>query len=468
MSYPSDFDALARSLAELVGRGPADWATDPVPAPHALATRDLVVARLRTMTAALTNAPVAQQDDFPARLVATDPGHAFHAALADLPPARHGRRPPSPELLNSPDGAADEPWHRAARACLFLESHTERLGSLPGTAAWAALRGLADLTSAVVTLDEDLAIHRGGPGLDVGRHGALRLAIHELTSRVPATTQPELTPDRPITRPIPVRGIRDIPQATLQLATMIEARGADVTAVEARAAARLLAEGVTVAARALTTSPTPEVAGPENELRAAAGAVQCLYSTPMATLSQPNPSIQYLAGAIIGRIRALDGVLDRLDADPVPRPGEHAAVAAAIRPWLVEAAAVGAAVDGALQSSHRQHRLLAPPEADTRADAAFRWLPAATPAGQHEPRALAASRAARESLVGFPRLAPPAEPAAASALRSAVESRERALAVPALASHPARRTGSRRATERAGSGIGRAPRPRPAAGSPGI
>jgi hypothetical protein len=64
-------------------------------------------------------------------------------------------------------------------------------------------------------------------------------------------------PVRP--RVLPVRTVADLPDATCQLTGLISARGAELTAVEARAVARVLAAGVELPARVLAA---PAITGP--------------------------------------------------------------------------------------------------------------------------------------------------------------------------------------------------------------
>lgn len=449
MTYADEIDGLARALAELVSREPSDWAADPTPSHEAFAVRDIVATRLRTIAAALVHAPAQNQPgEFPARHVAADPGHALHAALADLPRAGADERPVGTDLGTRSANA--NPWQQAAQACLFLEPYTETLRALPGPQAWSALRGVADLAAAVVILDEDLSTHHRATHLDLGRHGALRIAADELRARVaPDGPHPHLA-RRSVQSAVAVRTVAELPWATGRLAAMLDERGPDITAVEVRAAARMLVEGLATAARA-TTGPQG-IVGLDAAMRTAAAAAQRALCEPMATLTQSSPPIRYLAGQITVQVRALGGVLGKFDADPADRTGDRAVVAAAIRPWVAEAAGVAAAVDRGLRASHQQHLLLGHPES-TSSTQPYRWIPAATPEGQAEPRALTASRSMREALAHAARLATEQDSSgaqqqtagdlvASTALPALTEARRPITAAP-LPDHPANRIGRR-------------------------
>ncbi|MGQ0843491.1 MAG: hypothetical protein ACT4QF_05100 [Sporichthyaceae bacterium] len=461
VTFAREYDSLARALADLVGRSSDEWASDPTSARSACAVRDVIATRLTAMAAAVVNAPSRRPADFPVRLVVTDPGHALHAALADLPPALtdHRRRA---DLLFAGPRHEPGPWQRATRACAYLEPYTETLRTLDGPTAWTTLRGIADLSRAVLLLDIALTTHREARHAEPGRHGALRIAADELCACVPAErTQPQI-PLPPPPRPIRVATIGDLPHATQRLAAMLHARGSELTATEVRAASSVLVEGMATTARALAGhKESQELAG---LLVEAMRHAQHLDATPMQTLTMPSAPVRYFAGEIVAQLRAADGILDRLDADSIARPSDRRAVAAALLPWAAEAANVAAAVDAGLRASHERALLLAPsvgPAAST-----YRWMRATALDGKAEVEALAASYATQEATARIAvkltsQREPQAELAASRPATRLAALADRDASGRPLAPHPADWRGSRRAKERAGTTRRHSP-PRPA------
>lgn len=444
MTYATEFDRLARALAEVISRAPNDWDTDLTPRASVFASRDVVVARLRIMTEVLVDAsPARGHRSFLARHVSANPGHALHAALAELPSALSEGRSGADRLLLTEVSHTDTPWRRAAQACLYLEPYTEALRTLPGEQGWAALRQIADAASAVLLIDEDLTIHLGAEHVDVGRHGALRIAIHEVRAHVSDTEAAPTLTLPPSVAPR-VRSIADLPGATRQLSRLLIARGADVTAVEVRSAARVVTEGLDITARAIAGTPGPEARQLAKVLRDAAAQTRALYCTPMATLTPPSMPVRYLAGELSNRLRAVDGLLDRLDADPTSRSADRAEIVNALLPWVGEAGALCATTDRVVNASQKAARLLEPARGTT----TYEWLPAASRTAGSD--SVAASRRATAAAVLAARLADqagapharPQTPTGQSELLSAVDARRR-MAVRSRAEHPAHRLTSR-------------------------
>lgn len=467
MSYADEVELLARSMAQLTARNED---LEQQQGDLVLAARDIVVERLRLLTAALTNAGP-PKDEFPARHVASDPGHALVAALQELPLVAGSDRPSLIDVLGASGSGSLPLWQDAARAATSMEPYTAALRDLPGPTAWGALRDVADLAASVPHLDAGLARWAGADHAalltDPASHGAVRIAAEELRVQVPSAgpgglVLTEATP----ARPIQIHGIGDVPEATRRMSAILDARGADVSAVEVRAVATALAEGFEAAGKVLRAAGDlePRFKDVADSLDRAVPAVRRVYSTPMETLTPASPVVRYLATEVRGQLRGLGELVERIER-MAPGANKDTALKRAAEPalaWAAEAPRAAAAMDNALRASHEAGRLLGPVERIASDTPAYSWVRAATPEDGDEPRALAASRAAREAVTAAaPLLADltartssaqgpdAAERAAAAvaAVSSAVDERGRGSRPSLLPDHPRERVGTRRETE---------------------
>jgi hypothetical protein len=427
-----------------------------------LACRDAVADRLATVLGSVINVgPV--RGDFPARNVANDPVHALHAALRDLPRFSGPDRPPVIEMLDATNEPAAAPWHTAARATLLLQPYLDELRVLPAPAAWHTVHRVAAMASAIPYLDSDLVRRHGISPIDTGSHGAIRFATAEIEARAPTSdAHYDLRPIEPV-QPIPVRALSDLPEATRQLTELIAQRGAAISAAEMRAVARMLSEGLDIAASVVRDAP-----GLDHQRVVLAGAFESaadhlakVFNLPMATLTQPAPAIGYLAGEISRHLRALDRLIEQ--AQDLETPARVAGLARAsekVLDWAAETPATVAALDTALRTAHVSANLFTHPEHESTRELGYHWIRAENPPGATEPRLLAATRAAREALnatrptspelSGRPIHALPEAPGSAdvgfAAIRAAVQARG-AVPVPPLPDHPRTRTGTRQAAD---------------------
>jgi hypothetical protein len=448
---------LAHAVANLVAEDRSGEGASS--AQVAFACRDVVVDRLGGALGAVLNAGPAHHD-FPARHIANDPAHALHAALRDLPRLSGPDRPPVIDALSAA-APPRSPWHVAGRAALLLQPYEEQLRVLPGPAAWQAVHQIAAIAATLPYLDADLAhVHRGLM-VDPGSHGAIRFAVAEIETRAPQDRTPfGIEAPQPF-QAVPIRGLADLPNATRQLGTLIALRGERITAAERRAVARMLTEGLDVTSRALRSSGPHVQADLAASFESAAEHLTKLYTTPLATIGKPAPTIQYLAGEITKHLRALDGVLDR--AEPLAPPERDTAFSRATErglAWASEAPAVTGALESALRAAHGAANLFGHPESEATRELGLTWVRAEAPPRQAVPRVLAAARAGAEAL-GAARPALPTvagrgdaraqtgfeqAEVAVDRVHAAVRARG-ALPSASLPEHPRTRTGSRRVAD---------------------
>jgi hypothetical protein len=449
----------------LIGRDDDARANDVTSREIASAARDIVVDRLAEMVRTIIGERP-QGPEFPARHVATDPAHALHAALRDLP--RLG--PPQSLLaldLLAEVGGADLPlWQSAVQATVRLEPYTDALKTMPEPHAWQAVRDLGALAAALPIIDADLGERHGGVDLDHGGHGAIRAAAAELSSRVPAGPAEQDVTLPAAAQAFPVRSLAELPHATAVLGQLVDRRGEQISALEIRAAARVIAQGTAIAARVLRAGRDELDLQPvANALDDAGSALTHLHATAMATLGEPRSAIRFLAGEISNQLRVLDALLDRVQriSDPAHREEALAGVQGVALRWMQQVPASVAALDDSLRASHHAHRLLArPDEADKHR--ALMWVATATMPGDAEPPALAHTATARRAVtrahelvtarVIDPTVGAPARAAAAVADLQATTARRGPVAPPLLPRHPRIRTGRPRASDVA-SGRGR-------------
>jgi hypothetical protein len=463
MTYAEEIDHLARALTSLVARDAPTRSADETRAEIAFASRDIVVEQLTELTRAVVGVQPGAAD-FPARHVAADPAHALHAALRELPRLSRANGPIALDVLTATGGPELTPWREAVHASVSLESYTEQLHTIPGPQAWRLVRDLGSLAMTVPIIDSDLTERHGRTVIPTGSHGAIRIAVAEMQSRVPTGPNDyDVELDRPV-QVVPLQGVSDLPQATAWLAGLISERGYEISAVEIRSAARVLGQGAEVAARALRLAgeANPGLLPTAARLEDAAEALGHLHATPIATLAEPKALIRYLSGEISAQLRVLDGVLDRVEpkADPDERRAALSRVAELALNWAAQGSAATTALTDSIHSSHAAHRLLGRQEHETNPHEHLVWVAAVAPRGADHPRALTHSTAAREALdqvvaprddrgnrtIGGTATAASVRAAVAlSDLHTAVTNR--VLTPAPLAGHPSVRTGARRATD---------------------
>jgi hypothetical protein len=145
------------------------------------------------------------------------------------------------------------------------------------------------------------------------------------------------------------------------LAALLTRRGSQLTAVEARAVARVLADGADLTRRILTpTSDGGATGQAAAHLTAALPGLQAVRTGQISTLTPPSPAVLTLAGQIGQRIAALTRLVDRLTGS------ETALNASALHPvvaplalWAAQAAAAAQAVHDGLHAAAAAGRLLA-------------------------------------------------------------------------------------------------------------
>ncbi|WP_156869641.1 hypothetical protein [Sporichthya polymorpha] len=398
MSYADDLDNFACALATLIGRDEESHRADRTPPEIALAARDIALTRLRVMCGLITGTGPTLEN-FLARDITTDPAGALYSALADLPLLSERNPPLLVDILTVPSRPGQKEWQELARAALFLEPYSDALPDLPGPFAWKVIGDIGNLATAVPCLDDDLHRHRAGPVVDAGRHGALRIAAAQLES-VRRALGGDLVVSRSSRLVVrPVRTINDLPTANADLAALLRRRSAEISAPEIRAAARVLVEGLDLAARVHSTGGNGAPCDPAvSPVASTAGHLKQLLHTPLATLNDvsPDSTLRVLGGDISRQFRILHRLCDQLDdlADPRSRLEGHAKLRGGLDGWVRDVPAVVAALDHALTAAHRDRRLLGRPSDSGPADARH-WHPVVPGAS---PEVVRAVRRAREDL----------------------------------------------------------------------
>lgn len=413
-------------MARLVGSVAALTAAGPPPAQTlsasecgaVLTARDVLVAELRSLSGALLRlGPDSVRGEL--GLIAASPAHALHLALVGLPPAAGADRMSLIDALAADGGPLTRAWQDAARAAVTLEAYHHALTEKPSAAdAWVAVRDLAEVAAALPHLDADLAAALPA-GTDAARagllepvaHGLVRLAAEQLrgqTADLPSRVVSIVRPQAARVRP--VRTVGQLPTATRHLAALVAGRGAQLTVLEARAVARVLAEGFDLTARVLTAAPSREPTG-----RAAAGhlsgalfSLQQVLHGQLATLTSPAPAVLFLAQQIRERLTVVTALVDQLQSEASPRPAVEGLrrVAATMSRWSLEA--IGAATDlrDGLHAAVTSGQLLMPRQDPPRgADRGYLWVSVPPTTADSQPvlaassHAVAALSVAREPLI---------------------------------------------------------------------
>jgi hypothetical protein len=447
VSYADDLDYFARALATLVGRDERAHRSDQTPPEIALAARDIAVTRLRVMCGLVTGTDPTPET-FLARNITTDPGGALYSALADLPALIGPERPGLVDLLSASPRTGQKEWQELARAALFLEPYSDRLPHLPGPFAWKVVADIGNLAVGLPSLDEDLARHRGVPAVDPGRHGALRLAAAQLES-IGRDVHGDLVavrPAEPAVRPVLTAG--DLASGSADLARLIRHRGADISAPEIRATARILVEGLELAGRIYGELVDPaRRAGLEDPTTRAVAQINRVLLTPLATLNdgRSGVTVRQVSADLSRQLRTLHGLCDRLDASPDPRVRDvgRARLRGGLDTWVHAVPTLVAALDDAVGAAYRDRRLLSR-AAGRATPAGWRWHPLVGDQSGSPPAVVGALRGARQTLygscpgpVGAPGWGAPAV-APLDWPRSVAQS---------LAAHPNQRPGRRRVDE---------------------
>jgi hypothetical protein len=324
-------------------------------------------------------------------------------------------------LTRSPrTGPLTRGWQDAARAAVTLEAYHHALTEkLTATDAWIAVRDVAEVAAALPYLDADLvaALPVGDAAravlLEPAAHGLVRLAAEQLrgqTADLPSWIVNVVRPEQPRVRP--VRTVGELPNATRHLAALVAGRGADLTALEARAVARALTEGVDLTTRVLTAAPNGEPAAAlaaTGQLSGALSGLQQIVHGQLATLTPPEPAVLFLAHQIRERLRVVTRLVDQLQHETSPRSATDGLrrVAATMSQWADEAIIAATDLRDSLHAAATGGRLLMPRE-DLPRGANGRYLWVSVPpktAGTH-PVVAAATHAAAALSAGREQLAP--------------------------------------------------------------
>jgi len=382
MSYDADLARLADTVGRLLASGSTPTAAlrGPEP-PAATACRDAVVVALSGIAASVSRAglPHGTQDRELARAVA-----GLHDALLQLP-----RAAPDPmpfrRALDVAGSTVLTQWQQAARAAVALEPYQDLLRAQH---APAASRDLAALAGALPTLDADLAgllPGRSSTNIDVLLDGAAHERLLVAAARVPGVGAPSepFDVERPLVpRVAHVRNLSDTPAATRHLAALIERRGGELTMLEIRAAARVLADGVELAAALLPQRVA--------ELHSAlAPALTELMHGQVATLTKPPHEVLWLAAQIRqGLVTGLQTHNRLTLTGAEAQPNEMSDV----ERWLSSASYLAQRLHAGLRSLAADGKLLVPRQNPCRSQhAAYLWMPEQPAASPHLP-AIAASQ----------------------------------------------------------------------------
>lgn len=405
MRYADDVARLARAVAALTAAGPPTGILHGAERQAVLVSRDALATELRDLTRVVLGiAPQPSRLDL--ELITVNPARALHAALANLHTVA-GNGTPLTNALAVGGGPLTSSWQRAARGAVALEQYHDVLITIAGEDARAVVRDISEVAAALPYLDADLAaaLPVDDPArdqlLEPTWHGLVRLAAIEVQAQT-ADLPPDAThvqlPERP--RVLPVRTVADLPPATWQLTQLIAARGAELTAVEARAVARVLAAGVELTARVLadpaSTAPGSAVT---RHLSAAVPHLQQVAGRPLATLTPPSPAVLFLAQQLRERLTAVSGLVDHLQHERRPSAprADLARIARPLSRWAAEAVATATQLAACLRTADTTGRLLAPREDTARGrHQNYLWLPTTRGIAGPHPVVLAAGAAAAD------------------------------------------------------------------------
>lgn len=416
MTY-TELDRVAAAFADLLAERPnSQQLRHSEPAQAALVCRDAVVTELRALTREVLHlGPTAGTDRHSdLSVLIGSPAHALHTALTSLPPVTDKAMPLPAALDVTVDSDAAgaslvRAWQDAGRAATALERHLTGAADLNGADAWQVLRTVADLAAALPVLDADLAEALPADRLaqasvlhDHASHALIRVAAHELRAQTTDLPHPAQPAAATSTGPqqiaaansaLPAGGLAQLPAATEHLAALVRARGADLTALEAGATCRVLADGLTLTGRILhaTTGPYEPVRDLAVRLHDAVPHLQAVAAGRLATLTPPSMQLQYAAGSIREQLRAIAGLADRLDREPDSRHHLQR-LTPLLTAWACQAVGAAVAVDGALRRADADNRLLTLRTDTVRGkDERLLWLPLNGNRGQTPHPTLAAA-----------------------------------------------------------------------------
>lgn len=379
MTFTHAWVGLARSTARLLAAGPSAQEERELRGrelEETLAARDSMVGGLRGLTGVLVGASGSAAEMLSAGAILADPAYALHRGLCGLPRAGAGSLAPSEVLAH---GRGD--WATAGRAAMALEAHHEQVRGLAGPSAWALLRDVAEVSAALPHLDADLSMRLPGSWIqarealqDPEAHGLLRIAAEELRYQLPSaeTGQHHHDLGRRPARAMLLRSPAELPEGLRRLADVLQAVGHDVTAVDVRSVARVLAEVTEAAARTGALSPSHAADALSGLLGAAIGS--------MATLSAPDARVRILtteAHLQLARLTAAD-------------------VRATMHACLPEVREVSSALNAAVQAARQAGRLLGrPDESAPAAHGHLLWVPVPERALEQLPAVTALAAASR-------------------------------------------------------------------------
>lgn len=354
-------DELAAATGELLATGSVQRhpLTD---LGAALAARDSVVVQLRAMVGAVSGVPpYTQVRELTLFDLTQRPAQALHQALSELPRAvEFGAGPQAGDLQDKSLPDYERAWQSARRASLGLETYVGALHDLPDPYAWAVLRDLADIASALPYLDHDLS-EAGLTQVKLGedavagyrmltspRHHAVRIVAGELRSRLRDTTPTRLlahparsglsaSSTRTLARDAPRQPTHDVAsrgpagaglptdgpgnaqsvaEAMIRHTHAVSSRGAHLSVPDMRSVARLLQYGSEHAAAVLerVDGAVSGAAETARGLRGLSPVVGQLRDAPAKSMTPPHLDLLRTGNVLQERMEALAEHARRLPA----------------------------------------------------------------------------------------------------------------------------------------------------------
>lgn len=282
----------------------------------ALASRDAVVAELRGLVGAVSEAPrFATARPMTVFDVTQRPGQALYQALAALPRCTEFGSSDTDFYFTKHLPPYEQLWRDASRACVGLEGFIDGVAKLGENHAWGVLRDLTDLAAALPALDhglsevilpwlkagEDLAVPYAM--LTHPAHDAVRVCTTEIRARVPAD------PASPVGKVAlrTVMGAGDLDKAMDGYVRTVLGRDSELSIGDMRAVTRLLQFGgldaATVLQRCAQAVPGAESAA--HGLRTVAELAAELRAAPTKTLGSERLDVLRDSGDLQQRVRAL-------------------------------------------------------------------------------------------------------------------------------------------------------------------
>lgn len=416
MTYTEDMVRLAMAVAGLLAAGPAPAGTlRGGQRPATLTARDAVVAALRDLTHVLLDPRMrlARAGDPP---VSANPVVTLQHGLAAVQPAAGADRIAATDALTLHGGPLTRGWQDAARAAATLEAHHTALSTGTAGGPWLVARDVADVAEALPYLDADLAaaLEPSDPAraglLDPVAHSLVRLAAADLRAHSAELAAPSDRPAPPAPstqQPTAVRAIGDLPAATRGLADLVASRGDRLTALETRAVARALSEGLDALSRVLPAAVGPAAGDPGRHLHIALPHLLRAAHEQIATLYPPAGGVLDLTGQIQHHLAVVTRLLDNLDHDTAPGARDRATrVAGPLTRWAVEACDTAAALHRSLSATVHAGNLFVPGDGlpRTRRPGAGTWTPAPPATAADQPVVTAVRRASDSLSAARPQL----------------------------------------------------------------